>query len=135
MKKLLVLLFSFSILIAPTIKAETVLYCKSELVTGFANVDGKWKTANFAPKRFTIKFNDNFSRIEGGLPASSPMECDVPFDASPNVIHCVSPNFNRSTMRYNMKTKRFVHYFNPSRGYISNSTDTDLLYAGTCEIF
>tara|TARA_B110000008_G_C16891860_1_gene533117 strand:- start:515 stop:922 length:408 start_codon:yes stop_codon:yes gene_type:complete len=135
MKKIILLLLTFGILFASSINAETVLYCKSELATGFAKVDGKWKIGNFAPARFTIKFNDNFSRIEGGLPESSPMECDVPFDSLTNVIHCVSTNYNRSTMRYDIESKRFVHYFNPARGYISSSADTDLLYAGTCEIF
>ena len=101
MKKLLVLLLSFGILFAPSIKAENVLYCQSELVTGFVKKNGAWKNGNFATDRFTVKFNDDFSLIEGGLPNSSPMECSAPYSSYPHIIHCVHSKYNLSTLRYN----------------------------------
>ena len=137
MKKILVLIFLFNFLFAPSIKAENVLFCQSELVTGFTNDNGTWRNGNFALERFTIKFNDDFSIVEGGLKNSTPMKCSAPyFYSDPTLIHCVHSEYNLSTLRYSIDTKRFVYYFNPASGYImKDHTDTDLLYAGSCEKF
>ena len=47
--------FSFNL------KAETVLYCQSELHTGFIKKGGKWRTSEFKLNRYTIKFNNDYS--------------------------------------------------------------------------
>ena len=137
MKKLLILLLLFGFLITPSIKADTVLYCQSELETGLIQVNGSWETKNFISERFTIKFNDDYSRLEG-LDPSPGLECRASFTSSPHLIFCVDRKYNHSTFRYSKKTKRFVHYFNPFGGYVENKisdTDNDVIYAGTCKIF
>jgi len=134
MKKLLVLLFSFIPLFASPIKAETVLYCQSELATGITKSSGTWKAANFKKKRFTIKFNNDYTRLEGI--SFDIMDCKAPYTNKKNIIFCVQSNYNHSTLRYNTKTRRFVHYFNPTEGYVVTSkTDTDIIFAGTCKAF
>ena len=134
MKKLLVLILSLGFLLATSAKAETVLYCQSELATGFSKSSGIWKAGSFNKERFTIKFNSNYSLLEGI--SFDPMDCKAPYAHMEDIIFCVQSNYNYSTLRYNKKTSRFVHYFNPAKGYVgSSSTDTDILYAGTCKAF
>ena len=139
MKRLLILLLSLGILIAPSIKADTVLYCQSELATGFSKTSGSWKEMNFSFKKYTIKFNDDYSRVTGmpDYDENLSMECETPYSVinKPHLIYCVHSGHSNSTLRYNTKTKRFVHYFQPYKGYIGNGTDTDVLYAGNCKIF
>ena len=134
MKKLLLVILSLGFLFATSIKAETVLYCQSELATGLLKENGTWKNSGFKLKRFTIKFDDYFSRVEGM--SFEPMDCKAPY--ANDVIFCVQSKYNHSTLRYNKVTKRFVHYFNPSSGYVDLSTDisdNDVMYAGTCQKF
>ena len=54
------LLFSLS----GTLRAETVLYCQSEIATGFINESGTWQTRNFKLYRFTAKFNSSYTEFE-----------------------------------------------------------------------
>ena len=135
MKKLLVLLLSFGFFIPLSVEAEIVLYCQSELATGFIKKNGSWEQTKFKSDRFTIKFNNDYSRLEGMT--YIPMECKAPYKLldQPELIYCVDSENSHSTLRYNKKTKRFVHYFQPYIGYIGNGTDTDVLYAGTCKAF
>ena len=135
MKRLLILLLSLGILIAPSIKADTVLYCQSELATGFSKTSGSWNETSFKRDRFTIKFNQGYTRLEGLT--FVPMTCRAPYEIldSPERIFCVDEENSHSTLRYNKETKRFVHYFQPSSGYIGGSNDTDILFAGSCKAF
>lgn len=130
MKKLLVILLLGG-LFATSVRAETVLYCQSELATGLLKEDGKWTSSRFKLKRFTIKFYDDFARVEGM--SYKAMDCKNVY--GDEVIHCVQSNYNHSTLRYHLKTKRFVHYFNPSHGYVGLDGDQDVIYAGTCQKF
>jgi len=135
MKKLILLLLTFGILFASSIKAETVLYCQSEFATGLIKKSGSWQVTSFERDRFTIKFNQGYTLLEGLT--YTPMTCDAPYESIdiPERIFCVDEKYSRSTLRYNKVTKRFVHYFQPSSGYIGGSDDTDILYAGSCKVF
>ena len=58
MKKVLFLLVIVIVLSYSNIlKAKIVLYCQSELGTGFAKTKDSWKEASFELERYTIKFN------------------------------------------------------------------------------
>ena len=135
MKKLLILLFSFSILIAPSIKAETVLYCEEKISTGFIKENGLWKTTNIKDSRSTIKFNDNYSKLEGLT--LKPMECTIPYSFSPERIFCVHTWGSHQVFAYNKDTKRFVFSSISAVGYIENDSepDTDTIHAGVCKQF
>ena len=135
MKKLLLLLLSFGFLIAPSIKAETVLYCKAELVEGFIQDNGLWRRGNFGDSRHTIKFNNDFSRLEGIT--YNAMDCTVPYNKQPNQIFCVHSLGSHETFIYHKTTKRFVFANISTGGYTLNpeDADTEVLEAGTCKAF
>ena len=137
MKNLLILLLSFGILIAPSVKAEKVLYCQSELVTGFIKENGSWSTSNFKPQRFTIKFNDDYSELSG-LDSDRPYLCDQAYSFAPNALACISGYNNGTSFLFNKAKKRFVwSRITLYGGYDRNlpNADTDALIAGTCETF
>ena len=52
-----------ALLFATPAWAEEVLYCQSEFATGLYYENGRWNVANFELKRFTVKFNDDYSVI------------------------------------------------------------------------
>lgn len=113
-------------------RAETVLYCQSELATGIVEENGSWRTGNFKRERYTIKFNHDYSEVDGV--SYAPMTCTMPYSWLA-VVHCVQLGYNHSTFRYNKETKKFVLYTNPAEGYVSGSSDTDTIEAGSCVVF
>ena len=133
MKKLLILLLSFGFLISTSVKAEMVLYCQSELAAGFIKKNGRWQEGNFNLDRFTIKFNNNFSNLEGLT--SEPMECSVSFNHKPNLIFCVHSWGSHETLIYEKKKRRFTYSSISSGGYAFDQGDTEVLFAGTCTKF
>ena len=135
MKKLLILLLFFGFLIAPSIKAETVFYCNSELETGFAKINGSWETSTFKPIRLTIKFNDNYSKLSG-INKFETFSCSVPYSFALNYLVCSGTT--AEIFLFNKLQKRFVYSFvKLYAGYDRDhpTPDNDVLYAGTCEIF
>ena len=139
MKKLLALLFSLFFLSSPSVFAETVLYCQSELRTGIAFKEQTWQTGSFKSKRMTMKFNENYSELSISS-SFDKLYCKKPYlndsgTTDENLIYCASKTYNDELLRYSKKTKRFVHYFSPYNGYLDGGKDTDILTAGTCEKF
>ena len=114
-------------------RAETVLYCQSELATGFINKGGVWKEGSFKRRRFTVKFNDDFSVLEGV--SFKPMECSIQYPQKPNFISCVHLWGEYKTFIYDKVKKRFLYSAISSVGYVHNDTDTEVMYAGTCQSF
>ena len=126
--------------------AEEVLYCQSELATGFYREDGVWKSGNFELLRFTLRFNNDFTRLSG-LASFGEYVCNTPFPrAEPDHVVCSHTvrdfgnnkrDFVASTFSYNKQTKRFTYAVPSLGGWIRNSADadTDVLYAGTCQNF
>jgi hypothetical protein len=136
MKKLLICVLSCVVLITTPAKAETVLYCQSELATGFIRDNGAWKTGKFAQKRWTIKFNDNYSIAEGLTTFS--MECVVPYPSAAELIFCVHKRGSHETFLYNLNKNRFTFSSVKDFGYVDDPTgeaSTDVLYAGSCTSF
>ncbi len=136
MKRLLILLFSFGILFTSSIKADTVMYCQSEMSTGVIKKNGLWKTTNFNKARYTVKFNYDYSQLEG-ITSSVPWNCQVPYDWYPDQIFCVNTYGSHQTFIYSKKTKRFLLTMVSSGGYVRNPTDpdTESLTVGTCKTF
>lgn len=123
--------FSFNL------KAETVFYCESKLATGFIKQGGKWKTSNFSLERYTIKFNNDYSKLYG-LDERRPYICSSPYINASDALACLSGYSNGESFLFNKRTKRFV-FSTPSLGGGYDSTltdpDTDTLQAGTCKKF
>jgi hypothetical protein len=129
MKKILLLL----LLMPNLVIAEIVLYCQGELSTGIIKKNGVWKTTNFNLERNTIKFNDDYTELDGL--SHNPMSCSKPYGHIPDYIACVHSWGSHETFTYNTLTKRFLHSNISVRGYIDNGIDTENLSAGTCEAF
>ena len=76
MKKILLLL----LLLPNLVMAENVIYCEDELATGISKDHRVWKTIELELERHTIKFNDDYTKLEG-LSAFYPMSCSNPYKA------------------------------------------------------
>jgi len=119
--------------------AEEVLYCTSELATGFYREDGVWKQGKFVGKRFTVKFENEYSKLNG-LDEDHVWNCRRPFkhDVISTAVTCQSSNYRSSDVFiYSPKTMRFLLFVSSIAGYIGKwvDADTDSLYAGTCQNF
>ena len=136
MKKLLILLFLiFSMTsIMTSVKAENVLYCDSELATGFSKQNGIWKESSFVRDRFTVKFNNDYTKLKG-LDKFLDFTCSNVY-SSDEIVHCISDWLDGDSFQYNPLNNRFK-YINPSAsGFIEpEENDTDIMYAGTCKSF
>ena len=133
-------LFSFmlvmGLLFSSILKAETVLYCQSELTAGFYKKEGSWITTQFTPNRFTIKFNDEFSKLEGLEERA--FECAWAYaDPQEKFLSCMSHWKNGILFNYSLATKRFIYAQTTMFGYILNGSepDTNAIYAGECKNF
>ena len=133
MKKLLTLLFSLFLLVSPSVFAETVLFCQSELATGFIKKNGSWKEMNFMLDRYTVKFNNDYSRLEGLT--YNPMECKVPYSVRPELIFCVHSVGSHETFIYDKKKTRFSFSNVSAGGYAFDGEDTEVLLVGNCKEF
>lgn len=136
-KQMKPLLLIIALLFSTPAWAETVLYCQSEVATGLAKENGRWKEANFQLERFTVKFNSDYSVISGlGL---GDYICKNPYSSSP-VIVCNTISYGIGigrTFNYNPTNKRFLYTQVGTEGYVANEKDpdTDSIYAGTCQQF
>lgn len=121
------------VLLGSTAKAEIVLYCQSELATGFIKKNGSWKESNFALSRWTVKFSDDYKELSGLYSVGPPSKCSVPFSRKPNLVACVDAG---GMFQFHKETMRFL-FMRRTSGYVSNlpDPDTDVLYAGTCQNF
>ena len=64
MKSIRSFFLSLIILMIPSLAiSETVFYCSTELATGIAKADGKWRTASFKKVRFTLKVDGDWKSI------------------------------------------------------------------------
>ena len=119
--------------------AENVLYCQSELATGFFWEGGRWQSGEFQQQRWTIKFSQNFSKLHGlDKEERPPFKCKQTFGGLSGTLLCESDYENGETFLYNRQSKRFLR-INPSiAGYVSETGkdyDTDTFYAGSCKEF
>ena len=143
-KLLMLLIFSVSPL--KKADADTVLYCQSELATGFANKNGKYVSGDFKAQRYTVRVMGDFSEIFIG---SRIFDCRPSYGPSfkPNAITCFhTAQISKSGERvdygglpelffYDKEAKRFLYANLSNNGYAGNGEDTDNLYAGKCESF
>jgi len=130
MKKLLLLL----LLLPNLVMAENVIYCEDELATGISEDHGVWKASDLELERHTIKFNDDYTKLDG-LAGFYPMSCSKPYTIDPDYIACVHSKGSHETFTYNKLTKRFLYSHTKVDGYVDNGYDTNFLRAGTCEAF
>ena len=139
MKKLYsTLCLALAVILGSPAHAEIVLYCQTELATGFIKDKntGSWRTANFNLKRYTIKFNDDYKTLSG-LGSIYDYSCNQPYSFEKDFISCRSDAKDGGTFLYNLSTKRFFLSTPSYAGFVENSKkpDTDTMKAGTCQKF
>ena len=124
---LLGLVFSFSLY------AEEVLYCSSDIATGFIKSNENWKTIEFNNKRFVVKVNENFNSVEID---------DFKYICNPSMvtdkfISCEDEYHIGFSFRYSTETNRFTKIYNSIHGHMSwnNGKDTDVMFGCKCEKF
>ena len=123
---------AFLITIGTQVVGEIVLYCQSELATGFVKKGDAWVQGGFKKDRFTVKFNDDFTTLEGF--AYGPMDCKVNFPSVlPSQVQCLISS--GQSVLYNKQTKRFVFANLSISGFVETSDDSDTIHAGTCTKF
>ena len=114
--------------------AEQVFYCSSELATGIIKKNGEWRTAPFKPERYTVKFNSDYTKVEGFHDSADPYNCHVPFSFSSGLLSC-SGEFD--FLLFDREKLRFTLFEGSPGGYTfdSDKPDTVTMEAGTCEAF
>ena len=136
--KHLTLILLASLLLSVYVQAEVVLYCQSELATGIFQdkQTGQWMTGPFEKKRYTIKFNDDYTSVTG-LFANVQFPCAPAASYKPGRIVCSKPS--GPTFIYDKLTRRFLNSTASAYSYIGKAdvynTDTAEIYAGTCQKF
>ena len=117
------------------LKAETVMYCSTELAAGFIKENGSWRTATFNLQRFTIKFDKDFSTLQGITPSDT-FQCE-PGMKKEHMLICSSEWNTGTIFGLNRNTGRFFYSEVNIYGFISElaKPDTDTLSAGTCTKF
>tara|TARA_Y100001934_G_scaffold113641_1_gene138991 strand:- start:85 stop:492 length:408 start_codon:yes stop_codon:yes gene_type:complete len=125
---------TIAVLLGLPVQAETVLYCQSEFATGLIKANGSWREGSFKLLRWTIKFEDDYSRLNGV--SYKPMVCQKSYSQYPNRIYCVHQWGAHETFIYDTVKRRFT-FSQMVGGFVSNApdADTDVLYAGTCRKF
>ena len=136
MKKFILAISVFILFGSPSANAEQVYYCASELATGLIKdkKTGKWSETSFQKQRYTIKFNDDYTKVEGLTSAS--FYCKKPlFDE----IHltCYQKYDSGDMLVFNKDNLRFLYVYGNSSGYLFNksNSDTNTMNAGTCQKF
>ena len=123
-------------IVAEAAKAEQILYCVSELQTGFFKDEGVWRTAKFASRRFTIKVEGDFKSVTLDDEIYS---CygNREFKGFFPIICNNDMAWSSQSLNIDKYSLRFVYSAVSIGGYAStaNEPDTDELYAGKCERF
>ena len=123
------------VLLSNALKAETVFYCQEEVVGGLFKENGSWRSSQFKPERYTIKFNNDYSKLSG-LDERRPFNCAPPYPFAPDSLACLSGYSNGESFIFNKTTKRFVFSKpSPHGGFDVNGTDTENISGGTCVKF
>lgn len=111
------------------LKADDVLYCKSEVAAGLINKSGIWEEANFELKRFTIKFNDDYSLLKSEDLSYFKLVCQKSYPKQlPNRVFCVNIEGSFDTFQYDILSKRFSHASASAGGYAHDGQDTEAIY-------
>ncbi len=132
MKKLLILML-LGVLFVPmngSAKADQVLYCQSEVATGFHEVNGTWREARFQKERYTVKVSGDFEKVTGI--ENRTFDCRVPYERrKPETIIC--EHKSGFSFFYDKSSKRFIYSAVNVFTYLGE--DTPAIEAGTCEKF
>ena len=137
MKKLILAISVFILFGSSFANAEQVYYCSSEIATGFKKdkKTGKWGQRNFILERYTIKFNDDYTKLDG-VDNVEKWDCFKAYTYSIGTenLRICHHSFNSGKLfQFNRKSLRFLYAETPATGFLENGPDTNTIFAGTCQ--
>ena len=139
MTKLLIAILVLLFMGIPFANAEQVYYCTSELATGIIKDEktGKWKESSFESQRLTIKFNDDYSKLDGMDDYSGSWKCQTSAESTTHqgILLCSANLLTGFNFSFETKTLRFLLSLTRVHGYVNNGDDTNVIIAGTCKKF
>jgi hypothetical protein len=115
--------------------AEQVYYCAEKITNGIRKdkKTGEWERNGFRPDRHTIKFNDDYTKLDGL--SHTQMNCFIPF-GDENTKRVCYGNFNGGELfQFDKNTLRFFMLHGSIYGYLDNGGDDNWITGGTCEKF
>ena len=132
------LIIAISVLLfvgSPFANAEQVYYCASELNSGILEdkKTGKWKIGKFKEERLTIKFNGDYTKLDGL--SHSQMNCFIPFGDENTKRVCYGKFNGGEVFQFDKNTLRFLMLHGSIYGYLDNGVDDNWITGGTCEKF
>ena len=142
MKKLILAISVFLLFGSSFANAEQVYYCASELATGIVKDEkkGKWRTNKFVSIRWTIQFNDGYTKMDGL--ETGTMKCHTPYEfLVEGIIVCNHRHDFGPVFLLNKNNLRFSYASISAFGYIgviidsAIEPDTNRINAGTCQKF
>ncbi len=143
MKKLILAISVFLLFGSSFANEEHVYYCASEIAAGIYldQKTGKWSGSGFAPARYTVKFNSNYTKVKGILNNKENWGCSIPFlGIAPKYKDtrvCIDSNYQGALFTFDKKTLRFLFAFAGITGYLATKKepDSNMIYGGKCQKF
>ena len=134
MTKLIITISFLLFLGSPFANAEQVYYCASELNAGILKdkKTGKWKKGNFEEDRYTLKFNDDYTKLDGLM---QQYYCLKPTGYKDTLIVCYENDNGGGVFSFDKEKLRFLLLRGSLFGYVSNEGDDNWITAGTCKKF
>ena len=135
----LIITISFLFLVdIPFANAEQVYYCSDEIANGIYKDEktGEWKKSGIKNERHTIKFNDDYSILEGFEKVS--FKCFIPYLNSPKHMTkrvCYDTFNTGDIFSFDKSTLRFVWFRGSIFAYLGNGKDMNWISGGTCQKF
>lgn len=132
------------LLIGGTSHAENALYCTEEIVSGLVSKGDHFETTNIhneSARRYTIVFNQDFTKAVGVADFKEPFICYRGFPSkAPDIINCVHSTLASVTFMYSQANSRYVISMVTPGGWVIdraeiNSDDvrfSDRLVFGQC---
>jgi len=121
---------------SPFVNAEQVYYCAEKITNGIKKnkKTGEWKRTAFMPERHTIKFNGDYTKLDGLL--QSEYNCLKPYRGyKDTLIVCYENDNTGGFFSFDKEKLRFLLLRGSLFGYVSNEGDDNWITAGTCKKF
>ena len=117
--------------------ADQVYYCKGQLSTGFKLKGENWWITKFEKETYTIKFNDDYTSLEGILDRN-PWVCKKPYFGVmyEGALTCFDTNDNGDFFSFDRGTQVFVLMIGSVDGFLFPILKQETkLIAGDCKKF
>ena len=139
MTKLLIAISFLLFVGSPFANAENIYYCASELSTGFwyNKSNDTWEITSFKQKRLTLKFRENYTKLDGVNDYMGTWNCHRPHHKFTSWVICNDRLMIGNIFSFNIDDYRFLLSTANGSGYNSNAKDPDSesMYGGTCKKF